>query len=83
VWSHRAWAETLGLEGAVTLLSDWAGEATIAFGVERAVSGMGGVPQRSAFLVEGGTVRAAWLLGREMPDIDAIVGSAMPSSSSS
>jgi hypothetical protein len=32
------------------------------------------VAARSAFLIEDGqTVRAAWELGRELPDIDSIV----------
>jgi peroxiredoxin len=32
------------------------------------------VAARSAFLIEDGkTVRAAWMLGRELPDLDAII----------
>jgi peroxiredoxin len=35
------------------------------------------VAARSAFLIEDGeTIRAAWMLGRELPDIDAIIASA-------
>ena len=35
------------------------------------------VAARSAFLVEDGmTVREAWMLGRELPDIDAVVAAA-------
>jgi hypothetical protein len=34
------------------------------------------VPARSAFLIEGDTVRAAWELGRELPDVDAIIDAA-------
>lgn len=48
-----------------------------AFGVEREVSGMSTVPARSAFLIEDGeTIRAAWMLGRELPDIDAVIAAA-------
>jgi peroxiredoxin len=34
------------------------------------------VPARSAFLIEGDTVRAAWELGRELPDVDAVLAAA-------
>ena len=38
---------------------------------------MTGVPTRSAFLIEDGqTVVASWMLGRELPDIDAVIESA-------
>lgn len=48
-----------------------------AFGVDREVDGMTGVPIRSAFLIEDGqTVVASWMLGRELPDIDAVIESA-------
>jgi glutaredoxin-dependent peroxiredoxin len=71
-WSHAAWAGTLGVE--VPLLSDWNGEVTRAFGVELELLGMEGVASRSCFLIEDGvTVRAPWLLGAELPDIDAII----------
>ena len=37
------------------------------------------VPVRSAFLIEDGeTIVAAWKLGRELPDIDAVIGEAQP-----
>jgi hypothetical protein len=37
--------------------------------------GMADVAIRSAFLIEAGkAIRAAWLLGRELPDIDAVIG---------
>jgi peroxiredoxin len=64
----------------VTLLSDWAGEATRGFGVETTVWDMA-VSRRSAFLVDGGgTVRAAWAYERgELPDLDAIVAAARSS----
>jgi len=34
------------------------------------------VAARSAFLIEGDRVRAAWELGRELPDVDAIIEAA-------
>jgi hypothetical protein len=35
------------------------------------------VAVRSCFLIEDGeTVRAAWMLGRELPDIDAVIAAA-------
>ena len=57
-WSHRAWAETLGVD--VPLLSDWNGEATRAFDVAFEPLGMRDVPSRAAFLIrDGETVEAA------------------------
>ena len=71
-WSHRAWAETLDVE--VPLLSDWNGDATRAFDVSFEPLGMNDVPQRSAFLIrDGETIEAAWMLGGELPDIDAVI----------
>ena len=56
------------------LLSDWNGEATRAFGVAFEPLGMADVAARSAFLIEdGATIRASWMLGRELPDIDAVI----------
>jgi peroxiredoxin len=72
-WSHRAWAEALGVE--VPLLSDWEGEAARGFGVETEVRGMA-VAARSAFRVDAGTVVAEWMLGAELPDLDAVVAAA-------
>jgi peroxiredoxin len=74
-WSHASWAMTLGVEG-VPLLSDWNGEATRGFGVAFELQGMADVAARSAFLIEGDTVRTSWMLGREMPDLDAVVAAA-------
>jgi hypothetical protein len=38
---------------------------------------MSDVPVRSAFLIrDGDTIEAAWLLGREQPDIDAVIEAA-------
>ena len=61
------------------LLSDWEGEATRAFGFEMELRGMR-VPARSAFLLEDGTVRQAWLLTSELPDIDAVIAAASSAS---
>ena len=72
VWSHAAWAQTLGAD--IPLLSDWNGEATRAFGVAVEPLGMEDVAARSVFLIEDGeTIREAWMLGRELPDIDAAI----------
>lgn len=74
-WSHAAWAQTLDVD--VPLLSDWNGEATRAFGVAFEPLGMMDVAARSAFLIEDGeTIVAAWMLGRELPDIDAVIAAA-------
>ncbi len=74
-WSHASWAMTLGVED-VPLLSDWNGEATRGFDVAFEIQGMREVSARSAFLIEGDTVRASWMLGREMPDVDAVIAAA-------
>jgi hypothetical protein len=38
---------------------------------------MNDVPIRTAFLIrDGETIEAAWLLGRELPDIDAVIAAA-------
>jgi len=77
-WSHAAWAQTLDVE--VPLLSDWNGEATRAFGVALEPLGMKDVAARSAFLIEDGeTIREAWMLGRELPNIDAVIAAARES----
>ena len=74
-WSHAAWAQTLGVD--VPLLSDWNGDATRAFGVAFDARGMTDVAKRSSFLVEDGTaIRAAWMLGPELPDVDAVIEAA-------
>jgi len=79
VWSHAAWANALGVD--VPLLSDWNGEATRAFGVAVELGGMEDVAARSCFLVEDGEqIREAWKLGRELPDIDAVIAAAEPDS---
>jgi len=74
-WSHAAWAQTLDVD--VPLLSDWNGEATRAFGVAFEPLGMRDVAARSSFLIEDGkTIVAAWMLGPELPDIDAVIAAA-------
>jgi peroxiredoxin len=61
----------------VPLLSDWNGEAIRAFDVAFEPLGMADVAVRSAFLIEDGeTVRAVWMLGRDLPDIDAVIEAA-------
>ena len=76
--SHRAYAESLRLGETVELLSDPLGEAVRAFGV---MTAWDGVPEahRSAFLVRGGTVVASWMLGDELPDVDAVIAAASSS----
>ena len=77
-WSHRSWAEALGVDDAVLMLSDWQGEATRGFDVEIEIDEMR-VAARSAFLLADGTVRAAWMLGSEMPDIDGAIAASSSS----
>lgn len=61
----------------VPLLSDWNGDATRAFDVAFEPVDMHDVAIRSAFLIrDGATIEAAWLLGREQPDIDAVIEAA-------
>jgi hypothetical protein len=53
------------------------GDATRGFDVAFEPLGMHDIPIRSAFLIrDGETTEAAWLLGRELPDIDAILAAA-------
>ncbi|HSI97599.1 MAG TPA: redoxin domain-containing protein [Gaiellaceae bacterium] len=74
-WSHAAWAQALGVE--VPLLSDSNGEATRAFGVAFEPLGMQDVAMRSSFLIEDGErIVASWMLGRALPDIDAVIAAA-------
>ena len=61
----------------VPLLSDWNGEAIRAFDVAFEPLGMTDVAARTAFLIEDGeTIRAAWMLGGDLPDIDAVIETA-------
>ena len=61
----------------VPLLSDWAGEAIRAFDVAFETLGMSDIAIRSAFLIrDGETIDAAWLLGADLPDIDAVLEAA-------
>jgi peroxiredoxin len=74
-WSHMAWSQTLGVD--VPLLSDWNGDSIRAFDVAFEPLGMHDVAARSCFLIEDGTtIVEAWMLGPELPDIDAIVAAA-------
>ena len=59
------------------LLSDWNGEAIRAFDVAFEPLGMNDVAIRSAFLIrDGKSIEAAWLLGADLPDIDAVLAAA-------
>ena len=78
-WSHRSWAEALGVHDAVPILSDWEGEATRGFDVELERHDMR-IAARSAFLLRDGTVLAAWMLGSDLPDVDAVIAAASSSS---
>ena len=61
----------------VPLLSDWNGDAIRAFDVAFEPLGMHDVAKRSAFLIrDGETIEAAWMLGGELPDIDAVIAAA-------
>jgi peroxiredoxin len=75
-WSHVAWAQALDLS--TPLLSDWNGDAVGAFGVGHEYRGMGGVPERSAFLVDGeGIIRGSWTYETgEVPDFDELLAAA-------
>jgi peroxiredoxin len=76
-WSQRAFAASLGLSE-VTLLSDALAEATTGFGV---LGETHDVPKavRSAFLLRDGTVVASWMLGSDLPDVDAIIAASSSS----
>ena len=74
-WTHISWMQALDLN--FPLLSDWNGEAARAFGVAVELGGMQDVAARSAFLIEDGeTIVEAWTLGRELPDVDAVIAAA-------
>jgi peroxiredoxin len=77
-WSNRAFAGSLGVTEVVTMLSDRLGEAARGFGV---MSELNGLPKadRSAFLIQGGTVVASWMLGSELPDVEAVIAAASSS----
>jgi peroxiredoxin len=78
-WSHAAWASALGID--VPLLSDWNGEVIRAFGVAFEPLGMEDVAMRSAFLIEEGeSVLEAWMLGGELPDVDAVIAASRATS---
>jgi len=75
-WSHVAWAQALDLS--TPLLSDWNGDAVVAFGVGHEYRGMEGVAERSAFLVDGdGIIRGSWTYETgEVPDFDELLAAA-------
>jgi thioredoxin-dependent peroxiredoxin len=75
-WTHIAWKQALDID--LPLLSDWNGEATEGFGVSRDFIGFQGIPERSAFLIDGdGKVRGAWRYeDSEVPDLDPILEAA-------
>jgi peroxiredoxin len=61
----------------VPLLSDWNAEAARAFGVASERSGMSDVAERTAFLIQdGATIKEAWMLGPELPDLDVVIAAA-------
>jgi peroxiredoxin len=71
-WTHISWSQTLDLN--FPLLSDWNGDATRAFGVEREFRGLRGVPERSVFLIRNGSVERTWRYDDgEVPDVDELV----------
>jgi peroxiredoxin len=75
-WTHIAWKQALDLD--LPLLSDWNGDATESFGLAREFIGFQGIPERSAFLIDGeGIVRGAWRYDdSEVPDLDPILSMA-------
>ena len=60
------------------LLSDWNGEAVRGFGVEHEYRGMGGIAERSAFLVDGDDIiRGVWRYeSGQVPDFDELLAAA-------
>jgi peroxiredoxin len=61
----------------VPLLSDWNGDAIRAFGVAFEPLGMADVAKRASFLIEDGTtVVESWMLGADLPDVDAVIEAA-------
>jgi peroxiredoxin len=72
-YTHVAWTQALDLN--FPLLSDFNGDATLAFDVAFEFRGLKDVSKRSAFIVDReGIVRGAWELGTsELPDFDAIL----------
>jgi peroxiredoxin len=69
-WTHIAWTQVLDLN--FGLLSDWNGEAVLAFGIAFEFRGLRDVARRSAFLVdERGVVQASWSYDSgKVPDVD-------------
>ena len=75
-WTHIAWAQALDLN--FPLLSDWNADAVRGFGVAHEFRGLRDVPERTAFVVDGGgTVRGAWRYqSAEVPDFDVLLAAA-------
>jgi peroxiredoxin len=75
-WTHVAWTQVLDLN--FPLLSDWNAEAVRGFGIANEHRGMADVAERSAFLVdEGSIIRGAWRYeSSEVPDVDELVAAA-------
>ena len=66
----------LGLD--FPLLSDWNGDATRAFDIEHTYRGLDGVPERSAFILDGDRI-VRWARryeAGEVPDLDELVAAA-------
>ena len=75
-WSHVAWREALDLD--LPLLSDWNGDATRGFEIEHKYRGLDGVPERTAFLLDGDRI-VRWSRryeAGEVPDLDELVEAA-------
>jgi peroxiredoxin len=74
-WTHIAWQQVLDVD--FPLLSDWNAEAVRGFGIAHTYRGMRDVAERSAFLLDGGTVRGAWrYASSELPDFDVLLKAA-------
>jgi peroxiredoxin len=74
-WTLVAWAQVV--EPDFPLLSDFNGDATRALDIAHSYRGMRDVSRRSAFLIEEGTIRGAWLYDAgEVPDVDVLLEAA-------
>jgi glutaredoxin-dependent peroxiredoxin len=82
-WTHLAWSQALDLN--FSLLSDFNGDATRAFGVAHEFRGLRDVSRRSAFLLgTDGSVLGSWRYeSSEVPSFDALLEVARTSASSS
>jgi peroxiredoxin len=65
-WSHRAWAETLGVDVPLPVRLERRRDARVRRRLRAARNA--DVPSRAAFLIrDGETIEAAWMLGGELP----------------